>query len=122
MRENLKISSSAIGRYATDLFTEKAVETINKHRKRDPLFMMIMHLAPHLGNDQDPIQAPEEEINKFKYIRDMNRRIYAAKVSKLDEGVGKIVEALERNEMLENSIILFISDNGAPVEGNKYMH
>lgn len=119
MRNNLEVSFSTKGRYATDLFTEKAVETINKHSENsnDPLFMMITHVAPHIGNDRDPMQAPEKEINKFKYIQDKIRRIYAAKVSKLDEGVGKVVEALERNKMLENSIILFMSDNGSPVEG-----
>lgn len=117
MRKEFDVSYDTKGRYATDLFTEKAVETINNHNRNDPMFMMITHLAAHTGNDYDPLQAPKREINKFSYIRDKNRRIYAAMVTKLDESVGKIVEALERNKMLENSIILFMSDNGAPIEG-----
>lgn len=122
MRKDLDVNYGTNGSYATDLFTEKAIETINKHNKRDPMFMMVTHLAPHTGNDYDPMQAPAEEINKFKYIRDKNRRVYAAMVSKLDESVGKIVEALEKNKMLDNSIILFMSDNGAPVEGKSSFH
>lgn len=117
MRKNLTVDWSTQGQYATDLFTEKAVEMIDNHNKNDPMFMMLTHLAPHTANSYDPMQAPQDEIDKFKYIQDNNRRIYAAMVSKLDESVGKVVEALERNKMLENSIILFMSDNGAPLEG-----
>ena len=119
MRKNLTVDWDTVGQYATDLFTEKAVESINNHNKIDPMFMMITHLAPHAGNFYDPMQAPQEEIDKFEYIRDKNRRIYAAMISKLDESVGKVVEALDKNKMLENSIILFMSDNGSPIE-SKY--
>jgi len=38
-------------------------------------------------------------------------------VSKLDQSVGEVIEALNNRKMLENSIILFMSDNGAPTEG-----
>lgn len=119
MRKNLTVDWDTAGQYATDLFTKKAIESINNHNKNDPMFMMITHLAPHTANSYDPMQAPQEEINKFKYIQDENRRIYAAMVSKLDESVGRVVEALENKKMLENSIILFMSDNGAPIEGDR---
>lgn len=117
MRRNLSVDWSAIGHYATDLFTEHAIETIAKHNKSQPMFMILAHNAPHAGNEYALLQAPEDEINKFKYIRNKNRRTYAAMVSKLDESVGKVIESLERNDMLENSIILLMSDNGAPLEG-----
>ena len=58
-----------------------------------------------------------DEIRKFNYIERSNRRIYAAMVSKLDESIGRIFKALKENDMLENSIILFFSDNGAPSVG-----
>lgn len=117
MRKNLTVDWDTQGQYATDLFTEKAVETINNHNKNDPMFMMLTHLAPHTANSADPLQAPQDEIDKFKYIQDKDRRTYAAMVSKLDESIGKVVEALERNKMLENSIVLFMADNGAPLKG-----
>lgn len=117
MRENLTVNWDTIGQYATDLFTDKALETINNHDKKQPMFMMLTHLAPHTGNENDPLQAPKDEIDKFHYIRQENRRIYAAMTSKVDESVGKVVKALDENDMLDNSIILFMSDNGAPVFG-----
>jgi arylsulfatase A-like enzyme len=40
-------------------------------------------------------------------------------VSKLDESVGRVVQALQRRHMLQNSIIVFLSDNGAPTKGKQ---
>lgn len=77
----------------------------------------MSHLAPHAANQYDPMQAPDDEIEKFDYIRDKNRRIYAAMVSKLDTSVGKVVKALSDSNMLENTVILFMADNGAPIVG-----
>lgn len=77
----------------------------------------MSHLAPHTANEYDPLQAPDDEVEKFNYIRDENRRIYAAMVSKLDTSVGKVVKALSDSNMLENTIILFMADNGAPIVG-----
>lgn len=75
--------------------------------------MLLSHLSP------DPLQAPQDEIDKFHYIRNEKRQTYAAMVSRLDKSVGKVVEALDKRNMLENSVILFLSDNGAPVVGNE---
>lgn len=120
MRKNASVHWETIGQYATDLFSQKAVETIENHDKSKPMFMILSHLSPHAGNEYDPLQAPPEEIEKFNYIRNKDRRTYAAMVSKLDEGVGKVVQALDDNNMLEDSVILFLSDNGAPVVGNEH--
>lgn len=117
MRQNRSVHWDTKGQYATDLFTDKAVEQIHAHDKSDPLFMMVNHLAPHTGNEYDPMQAPEDEIQKFAYIKDLKRRTYAAMVSRLDKSVGRIIKALSDNDMLDNSIVLFMSDNGAPVIG-----
>lgn len=117
MRKNLTVDWDAHGQYATDLFTKQALATIDSHNKSVPLFMVIAHLAVHAGNKYEPLQASKEDIKKFSYIKNKNRRVYAAMLSKLDESVGKVIGALEKNKMIENSIILFMSDNGAPVEG-----
>lgn len=116
-RKNLSVHWLSDEKYATDLFTEEAVETIAQHDRRKPLFLYVSELAPHTANEFDPLQAPAEEIDKFNYIRSSDRRTYAAMVSKLDKSVGRIVKALDENHMLANSIILFFSDNGAPVIG-----
>lgn len=117
MRKNLTVHWDTINQYATDLFTDKAIETIKNHDKSSPMFLMLTHLAPHTANTYDPMQAPEDEINRFSFIQDRKRRVYAAMVSKLDQSVGKVVKALSDSGMLDNSIILFLSDNGAPIQG-----
>lgn len=75
MRKNLDFYRESLGTYATDLFTQESIKVIQKHNKKNPLFLYISHLAPHA-----PLQAPQEVINKFSYIKDMPRRIYAAMV------------------------------------------
>lgn len=117
MRKNLSVYWEANGTYATDLFTKEAVKMIANHNANEPMFLYLPHLSPHTANEFDPLQAPQEEINKFRYIQNNDRRTYAAMVSKLDQSIGKVIKALDDNEMLQNSIILFFSDNGAPVVG-----
>ncbi|XP_059220593.1 arylsulfatase B [Stomoxys calcitrans] len=116
-RRNLDIECTSEDDYATDLFTKEAERIIMENGSSKPLFMMVTHLAPHSGNDDDPLQAPFEDIQKFSYIPDIRRRTYAAMISKLDESVGRIVQALDEARMLNNSIIVFYSDNGAPSVG-----
>lgn len=118
MRTNFNMHYETKGKYATDLFGEKAAETILNHNNSNPMFMYMAHLAPHTANEFDPLQAPIDEISKFSYIKDPKRRRYAAMVSRMDASVGKVVAALEKNNMLENSIVLFFCDNGAPSIGD----
>ena len=63
------------------------------------------------------LQAPEEVIKKFPYIKDENRRTFAAMLWKLDESVGRVVATLERSGMLDDTIIAFTTDNGGPAAG-----
>ena len=113
----MSVNWDSIGHYATDFFTDHAVKVIREYNDPRPLFMFLSHLAPHAANEFDPLQAPEEEIAKYPYIKDPSRRTYAAMVSKLDESVGRLVKELKAKNMLDNSIILFFPDNGAPVVG-----
>ncbi|XP_055855439.1 arylsulfatase B-like [Episyrphus balteatus] len=116
-RNNLKITRDNQGTYVTDSLTEEAEHLIKNHDTEIPLLLILSELAPHSGNPDKPFQAPAEEIEKFKHITDPDRRTYAAMVSKLDESVGKVVEALDAKGILDNTILLFYSDNGAPVKG-----
>ncbi|XP_054267783.1 arylsulfatase B-like isoform X1 [Macrosteles quadrilineatus] len=102
------------GKYATDLFTDEAVDIIQKHNKESPLFLYLAHLAVHAGNRGKYLEAPQEFVDRFQHIKDPNRRTYAAMVAKLDESVGRVVAALQTRYMLDNTIIVFTSDNGAP--------
>lgn len=119
MRKNLSLAEDTTGTYATDLFTNVAIETIKNHPNNDtPLFMYLPHLAPHSGNRYELLQAPNDEIDKLKHIKNEERRKYAAMVTRLDNSIGKLVRTLGEKNMLENSVIIFCSDNGAPVIGD----
>ncbi|CAH0561206.1 unnamed protein product [Brassicogethes aeneus] len=106
-----------VGKYSTDVFTDHAVKTIENNDVNKALFMTIAYNAAHAANEGKPLEAPQETINNFKHIADSNRRTYAAMISKLDDGIGALVEALDKKGMLPNSVIVFISDNGAPTVG-----
>ncbi|XP_035894201.1 arylsulfatase B-like isoform X1 [Anopheles stephensi] len=117
MRRNTDVNYDANGTYATDLFNEEAVRIIDSHDRKQPLFLVLTHLAPHTGNEDDPMQAPEDEVAKFSYIQDPKRRTLAAMIARIDTGVGRIYRTLEGRNMLDNTIILFYADNGAPTLG-----
>jgi len=117
MRRNLTVDRESSGVYATNHFSAAAQQVIERHNVDKPLFLVVNHLAPHTANENDPMQAPESEIEKFSYIKNEKRRTLAAMVSLLDQSVGKVVASLKAKNMLHNSVILFYSDNGAPTIG-----
>lgn len=80
MRRNMTVDWLSHGKYSTDLFTNEAVHIIETHDShKGPLFLYLSHLAPHTGNPEDPFQAPDEEVAKFAYIEDPERRMYAGR-------------------------------------------
>lgn len=79
MRNDLESCPEVTGVYATDLFTQEAVRIIKNHNVKKPLFLLMSHLAVHTGNEDNPMEAPEEEVEKFSYIKDPKRRKYAGK-------------------------------------------
>ena len=93
--------------YFTDLITKDAVRIIEEQDGKKPFFLYIAHLAPH-----SPYQAPQKAIDKVKGIEDETRRTYAAMVSVMDDSVKEVVDALDRKGLRDNTLILFISDNG----------
>ncbi|XP_026287777.1 arylsulfatase B-like [Frankliniella occidentalis] len=120
MRRGMEVDWASRGRYSTDLFTEEAERIVRSHPVGDgapPLFLYLAHLAPHSGNYEAPLQAPVETIKALAHIKDPERRVYAAMVSRLDDSVGRVVQALQEKGMLSNSVIVFASDNGAITSG-----
>ena len=128
-RRNLSVAWEDFGDYATRLFTDEAVKVIHNHEveveagaAKNPLFLYLAHLAVHSANSYSPLQAPSETVEKFAYIKDENRRKFAAMLHELDVSVGRVVEALKEKGMLENSIIVFTTDNGGPAAGFNQNH
>jgi arylsulfatase A-like enzyme len=93
--------------YVTKLWGEDAVAQINAHNPTTPMFLYLAFTAPHA-----PYQAPQEYIDKYKSIEDPTRRAYAAMVTAMDDEIGKVVAALDKKKMRDNTLIVFMSDNG----------
>ena len=95
--------------YLTDAFTREAVAFIRKHKER-PFFLYLPYTAVH-----GPLQVTQEYYDRFPHIEDEGSRIYAAMTSALDDGVGAVLDTLEENGLEENTLVVFLSDNGAGV-------
>jgi arylsulfatase A-like enzyme len=96
------------GDYLTDILTDAAVDFIDAKAGGDRPFMLYLaYNAPHT-----PMQATEKYLSRFPDIEDKKRRTYAAMVSAVDDGVGRVLDALRRHGMEENTIVVFLSDNG----------
>jgi arylsulfatase A-like enzyme len=94
--------------YLTDAFTREAVSFINRHAT-EPFFLYLAYNAPHTPYDQPPAIYMDRVSN----ITDPDRQKYAAIVTALDDGVGQVLQALQANNIVNNTLIFFLSDNGA---------
>jgi arylsulfatase A-like enzyme len=65
-----------------------------------------------------PNEAPQASIDQYSQISNPNRRIHAAMVSELDDQIGRVIRALKKRDMLDNTLILFASDNGGLISNN----
>jgi len=99
-------------KYLTDEFSDEAVSFVERHAD-EPFFLFISYNAPHA-----PLQATEEYLARFPHINDPKRKTYAAMVSALDDGVGRVLNKLEDLEIDHNTLIVFLSDNGGPETKN----
>ncbi len=93
--------------YSTQLITQEAVRMIRERDRKKPIFLYVAYAAPH-----SPLQAPPETVATYASIADENRRIYAAMVTEMDQGIGEIRAALEEEGLSEDTLVWFLSDNG----------
>lgn len=92
--------------YVTDVLTERAVDFIERHHER-PFFLFLAHPAPH-----NPLDAPRRIYERLGHIEDHKTRVYYAMVEAVDEGVGRVLDALARRGLTNDTIVIFSSDNG----------
>lgn len=98
--------------YVTDILSQQAIRVVNDAAKMDkPFFMYLAYNAPHV-----PLEAKTEDLAMFSEIKDKDRRTYAAMVYAVDRNVGEIVKVLKANKQYENTLIVFMSDNGGNIE------
>ena len=93
--------------YVTQLIKNDTLKIIDNHDFTNPIFLNVNFGAPHIPNE-----APEESVLKFSYIDNETRRIHAAMVHEMDNAIGEIIAALEKENVLKNTIVMFASDNG----------
>ncbi len=84
----------------TRLFTEKSVKFIEKNRSK-PFFLYVPHVMPHV-----PIAASAAFVGKS------GRGLYGDAVEELDWSVGEILRAIKENELDNDTVVMFLSDNG----------
>jgi arylsulfatase A-like enzyme len=92
--------------YMTDYLSAEAAKAIETNRNR-PFFLYLAYNAPH-----NPLQATRADYEALSHIEDHATRVYGAMVRSLDRGVGEVLDALRRNGLEENTLVVFSSDNG----------
>ncbi len=109
-------SAPSDGTYLTDLLTEEALSFIDRNRK-NPFFLYLPYSAPH-----SPFQADADRVDYYR-AKGFNRIVATtyAMIERMDEGVGRILEKLERDGLAENTIVAFTSDNGPAFFNPPYM-
>ena len=113
MRRNKDIISPE--GHATDLFTNWAVDYIkSQENKQDPFFLYLAYTAPHT-----PLQPREDWLKKIKQrdlgISDTRARLIAL-IEHMDDGIGKLIHELKISGKYDNTLIIFLSDNGGKLE------
>ena len=109
LRNNERVEESE---YLTDALSRETANYIKQY-KDHPFFIYLAYNAPHA-----PMQATEKYLSRFEHISDKKRKIYAAMVSAVDDGVGLVLNQLESLNLTENTIVVFLSDNGGPEHVN----
>jgi arylsulfatase A-like enzyme len=97
--------------YSTHLIAREAVRVIGERPNDKPMFLYVAFNAVHA-----PLQVPEKYKEPYGDLRD-RRKTYAGMLAAMDEGVGPIVEAVEKSGRRNNTLFVFTSDNGGPNPG-----
>jgi len=123
------------GTYITDVFGREALAFVNEQAGKRPFFLYLPFNAPHSastlaednGGEKPGVQAPDEEVAKYQdLVKEEKLARYFAAVTRMDSAIGKVLEALDRAGVADNTLVLFLSDNGgsgnggnAPLKGSK---
>jgi len=92
--------------YLTDYYTNNAIEVIEKNKNR-PFFLYLSHWAIH-----NPLQSLKSDYDLHSHGGNHTLSVYSGMIEALDRSVGKIIKALEKSGLSENTLIIFTSDNG----------
>jgi arylsulfatase A-like enzyme len=116
MRDEKPVESTG---YLTDVFGAEATKFVDEHAAArtkgggPPFFLYFPFNAVHT-----PQAAPEKYLQRFADVSDEKRKLMLAMLSALDDAVGEVLAALEKNGQTQNTLVVFLSDNGGPTRGN----
>ncbi|MGH7956994.1 MAG: sulfatase family protein, partial [Opitutaceae bacterium] len=94
--------------YTTHAYAARAVDWIGRNKDR-PFFLYLPFNAQH-----DPLEAPQNYLDRFPTITDAKRKLFAAMMAAKDDAVGQILDKVREIGQLENTLIFYLSDNGGP--------
>jgi arylsulfatase A-like enzyme len=97
--------------YVTTLLTEEAVRVVEEHDASKPMFLELAYTAPHT-----PVRVPPSALQSSDPNEDPTRAQYKAAIKEMDKGIGQVIAALEKKQMIDDTIIVFLSDNGGEEE------
>jgi len=103
-RDNQRVEESG---YTTTLLGSDAVAWIDSCDASKPFYLYLTFNAPHT-----PYQAPKEYLDRYASIVDPSRRAYAGSITAMDDQIGRVVAELEKKGVRDNTLIVFMSDNG----------
>ncbi len=93
--------------HATDLITDEAIRIVESDHDK-PFFLYVAYSVPHY-----PLDEPDEWTSLYKgKIKNRSRLWNDASITHMDAGIGRIVDSVDRKGIRENTLILFVSDNG----------
>ena len=99
--------------YRIDVQSDAACAFIRR-RHKEPFFLYVAYSGPHT-----PLEAPEKYVTRFPGPMPERRRMALAMLAAIDDGVGRILATLASLSLEEKTLIIFTSDNGAPLYLNK---
>lgn len=94
--------------YTTEVFTDEVVNFI-ENNTTNPFFTFVSYNAVHY-----PWQVPQKYLDRLEHIKEEERKLFSGMTLAMDDGIGRIIETLKKEGVYENTIVIFISDNGSP--------
>jgi arylsulfatase A-like enzyme len=98
--------------YLTDAIAREATSFVQKHRD-EPFFLYLAFNAVHV-----PMHTTAKYLGRFPSIADPKRQKYAAMLSAMDDGVGRVLGTIHDLKLDEDTLVFFLSDNGGPPQAN----
>jgi len=113
---NLRIATEYNNTFSTHVFADEAVNIINSfgpngNHSTQPMFLYLAFQSVHW-----PLEAPQNYLDRFKNTtgNSTERQAVCAMAAFLDDAIGNVTAALKQNNMWDNTLIIFQSDNGGP--------